>query len=411
MKVLLVGQAYGPGLGSEPGLTWNWAWHLSAHHRVWVLAHPKWRTEVEDALAATPNPNLCVIWVTLPPHIDPWDPRQGERWIRLHYLLWQRAAFREASRLHRRIGFDLVHHVSWNTLSAPPLLWRLPIPFVWGPVGGGQLAPVAFRRYFGRNWRLQAVRNARIRLLPRLPMLRRAVRNSALLLATNPETARVMDMAGARDVRFLYDNGLSAESLPASPPGRASSPEVTLLWAGRLEARKALPLLLEAMAQTQDLEPPPRLLVAGDGPLRAEWETMAGQLGLGDRVRFLGLVPWRQMPMLYRDADAFVFTSLQDSSGSAVFEAMAFALPVLTLNHQGMAALLPADVGVKVPVTTPAETVARLADGIRQLARSPDDRRSMGKAAWSCANAQSWVRRAELMTGWYREVVDAYRHH
>jgi len=409
MNILLVGHAYGPGLGSEPGLTWNWAWHLSASHQVWVLAHPKWRDEVERVLVETPNPNLHVVWVTLPPRIDPWDHRRGERGIRVHYLLWQRAAFRTASRLHRHLGIDLVHHVSWNSLSGPPLLWRLPVPFVWGPVGGGQLAPVAFRRYFGRNWRFQALRNSRVRLLPYLPMLRRTVRRSALLLATNRETARVMEAAGGQGVRFLYDNGLSAESLPACPPERAPSAGLTLLWAGRLEARKALPLLLEAMARTRDLEPAPRLLVAGDGPLRAEWETMAGQLGLGEQVRFLGLVPWRQMPTVFRDADAFAFTSLQDSSGSAVFEAMAYALPVLTLDHQGMAMVLPDDVGIKVPVTTPEETVAGLADGIRRLARSPDVRRGMGEAAWVCANSQTWARRAALMSSWYHEVVDAHR--
>jgi hypothetical protein len=153
LKVLLVGHPCSPEPGSEPAITWNWAWHLSSHHRVWVLAHPQYCEHVERFLACHPNPTLSPVWVTLPQRWDPWNASRGERGIRLHYLLWQRAAYREAARLCRRCHFDLAQHVSWGTVSAPPLLWRLPIPFVWGPVGGGQTAPRPFRQYFGDAWR------------------------------------------------------------------------------------------------------------------------------------------------------------------------------------------------------------------------------------------------------------------
>jgi hypothetical protein len=45
LRVLLVGHACAPDVGSEPGLTWNWARHLAEHHEVCVVAHPHWRVE------------------------------------------------------------------------------------------------------------------------------------------------------------------------------------------------------------------------------------------------------------------------------------------------------------------------------------------------------------------------------
>src|SRR5437879_6153339 len=129
MKLLLVGHTCSPLRGTEFGITWNWAWHLSAFHEVWVLTHPQYRKEAEDFLKSHPNPRLHLVWVALPRLYDPWKPSNGSRFLHLHYLLWQRAALTRASQLHQRYAFDLIHHVSWGTVSAPPQLWRLPVPF------------------------------------------------------------------------------------------------------------------------------------------------------------------------------------------------------------------------------------------------------------------------------------------
>jgi glycosyltransferase involved in cell wall biosynthesis len=300
-----------------------------------------------------------------------------------------------------------VHHVSLGTVSAPPMLWRLPIPFVWGPLGGGQTAPSAFRSYFGADWRRETVRSLRVRLISRLPALRRAVQRSALLLATNRETANVLQEAGAPRVQLFIDNGIATGHLPAIVPQRSGQKSLTLLWAGRLEPRKALALALEAVAHVGHL--PVRLIVAGEGPLRSECEKLSERMGLQDRVEFLGLVPWEKMPEVFRRADALLFTSLQDSFGSVVLEAMAHALPILTLDHQGVGAFVPMDAGIKVPIKGVKETVAGLADGIRRLASSPEARWRMGTAGRTFASTQTWERRAERMSELYEESLRSRR--
>ena len=92
-RVILVGHALSPRLGSEPGNTWNWAWELSQHVPVEVFAFPQYRKEVEEHLAENPNPRLKIRWVTLR-GFDPWRPEKGERGIRLHYLLWLCEAYK-----------------------------------------------------------------------------------------------------------------------------------------------------------------------------------------------------------------------------------------------------------------------------------------------------------------------------
>ena len=403
MKVLLVGHACGPDRGSEPGLTWNWAMSLSRNHEVHVLTHPQYRAEIEAHLSKRRNENLRFHWVNLPRWIDPWRPARGERGIRLHYMLWQRLAYREAARMREQHNFDIVHHVSWGTLGDPPLYWRLPIPFVWGPVGGAVTAPGNFRHYLGADAVRETLRTLRIKLLPWAPSLRKAAKKSALLVAANRETISLMKRAGGRDIRHCYDNAVSAQMLPDQMPRRSPNGEMRLLWAGRLEGRKALGLGIEAMAHLKNA--PVRLLVAGEGWQRKDLESLARRLGVSDRVDFLGAIAWTAMRSLFQSSDAFLFTSLRDACPSVVIEAMSQGLPVITLDHQGVAGIVPDDAGIKVPVTTPAATVAALAEGIRRLAEAPETRLKMGEASWNFARAQTWERRAAQMTEWYEECV------
>src|ERR1700740_1862962 len=263
MRVLIIGHACSPRLGSEPSGTWNWAWHLSRHHRVWVVTHPHDRPYVAKFLEETPNERLIFHWVSVPRNLDPWNPAGHGRGLRLHYILWLHLAYQKALELQRQIGFDIVQHVSYGSISVSPPAWKLGVPFIWGPIGGAQHAPSAFRRYFGPAWTREVLRSARIRLLPFSPSLRRSAKASLVALATNRETANLLGKIGAQDVRLCLDSGVSSASVSNGRIPKSNGERLELLWAGRMQPRKALPLALEAFAEVEDLNG--RLTIAGDG--------------------------------------------------------------------------------------------------------------------------------------------------
>jgi glycosyltransferase involved in cell wall biosynthesis len=406
MNVLLLGHACGPGMGSEPGNTWNWALYLSHRHQVCVLTHPQHRSKIDTFLKENPNPNLRFVWVTVSSPIDTWNPAESERGIRVHYLIWLSEAYKVALQLCSEIAFDIAHHVSWATINAPPPLWLLPVPMVWGPVGGGQSAPFAFLPYFGwRTWR-ELLRTFRVRAMPFLPKLHKALAASRLTFVVNSDTERLLKRAGGTRLQQFLDCGLPPEYVPAGSPSPGSLDRFVLLWAGRLEPHKALVLAVHALSKVRDL--PVDLVVAGTGPLRARLEKLVNRLQLKDRVQFLGFVPYEKMPALFGSSNAFLFTSLRDSFGAVVLEAMAHGLPIVTLDHQGVGTFVPAAAGVKVPVTVPEETIECLARGIRRLASSQTLCRAMGTAAWQFAKEQTWDRRTERMGEIYEDIVSAH---
>jgi glycosyltransferase involved in cell wall biosynthesis len=402
MKILIIGHACSPGLGSEPANTWNWAWHLSRANQVWVVAHPEYKARVDKFLESEPNDNLKFHWVTINNRFDRWVPGQDqERGIRVHYWLWLTEAYEKAAVLHEEVQFDLLHHVSWSTIAIPPPFWKLPVRSVWGPIGGGQFFPTALNPLLHQKRIREGFRSLYVSMLPFSPRLRKSLASVSMVLVTNFETRSLLKRAGATNVELFLDCGVTA--LPIESTSRSTGERITLLWAGRLEPTKGLVVAIRALAECNDHQV--RLLVAGSGSDRARMEDLTRELGLTNRVEFLGRIPHEDMPALFRRCDAFVFTSLRDSFGSVVLEAMAHGLPVVTLNHQGMRAFVPDDAAIKIPVKTPEQIIRDFALAIGSLVSNPGSMRRMSQAASVFANEQTWIRRAEMMNTLYEELV------
>jgi len=116
-------------------------------------------------------------------------------------------------------------------------------------------------------------------------------------------------------------------------------PEARLmLYVGRLAREKNLGLLMEMAASAFQADRSLRLWLVGDGPFRAEVAGMARDLGIGDRVRFVGAVPRHEVDRYYSAADLFVFPSITETQGLVIQEAMMRGLPAIVVNGGGASA-------------------------------------------------------------------------
>ncbi len=160
-----------------------------------------------------------------------------------------------------------------------------------------------------------------------------------------------------------------------SAAGLARTPPVALAL-GRLHPNKGFALLLAALAMTRDV----RLTIAGDGPLRRPLEQLAADLGIVERVRFLG---WREdVPELMADADLLVCPSLHEPLGNIVIEAWSAGLPVVATASDGPAALIEDQVsGLLVPLPDqPGGGPSALAEAIERVVADPGLRSRLGEA-------------------------------
>ncbi len=92
-----------------------------------------------------------------------------------------------------------------------------------------------------------------------------------------------------------------------------------------------------------------------------------------------------------------LFTSLRDSFGTQLLEAMAFGLPLVVLDHHGARDCVPVAAAIKVPIASPERLTLDLAAALRLLAFNPNRRAAMGTAGREFAEQHRWPEKARAM--------------
>jgi glycosyltransferase involved in cell wall biosynthesis len=178
---------------------------------------------------------------------------------------------------------------------------------------------------------------------------------------------------------------------------------VRFLSIGRLVSWKGFHLGLRAFARIGgDAE----YWVIGTGPAEVELRRLAQELGVADRVRFVGGLSRDETLAALESAHVLVHPSLHESGGMVCLEAMAAGKPVVCLDLAGPALQVTDECGFKIPVGQPAATVEALSAAMQALAASRVLRERMGAAARRRAREFDWKRRGDELSRLYVTVND-----
>ena len=202
---------------------------------------------------------------------------------------------------------------------------------------------------------------------------------------TEPSRRWIEQNTRARDVRVIANpcelpRGAAPAALPALP-GEAP----VLLGVGRLVPQKRFDLLIDVLASNPEALAEWHLVLVGEGPLKDELEQRAALAGLAGRVHFPGRTS--AIGGWYRRAEVFALTSDFEGYPNALLEAMAHGLAVVATDCEtGPADLV--DDGVS-GLLVPTGDRQALSDALVHLARAPDLRASMGRAALAVGAAHA----------------------
>lgn len=245
--------------------------------------------------------------------------------------------------------------------------------------------------------------------------LARAARSSDRVVAISQYTAgEIRELADTPITVIPYTTGLAeltagSAAAPGSQRQRSDAGgPFTVLFVGRLVARKGIPTLIEAARRLRETVPI-RLVIIGDGPERPALEAEIARAGLGGLAELRGRVPSDQLARAYQEAGALVLPAIVDARGDTeglgvvLLEAMSYGTPVIASDIGGITDIVTHDqTGLLVPPGDPAA----LAAAIQRLARDHETWRRLADAgrrryledfSWS-----SLVRRWEDL---YRETV------
>lgn len=404
MKILLSAIACDPYRGSEAHFGWNAARILSTRHEVWILGHAKDEMAIEQAR----EERLIGENVRFFPHSS-WSQRHPNRIVsRLQnwrdYEVWSRNILPTAQRLQKEVGFDIVHHVTLSTWRVPSQLWRVGVPFIWGPIGGAEVFPLRLLPFLSPA---SAIYEMLRRMQNTIAMLssgvRDCVRNSAHIFGSNLETVNVVRRLGCSDERssllsaaFFSEDQIarfSGESVQGSKSGKPSvfantgktrsrrgssqlrphsidtqeTSTLRLFAGGDIEGRKGHALALHALAKCKQQGLRFRYHIAGIGPESPHLQALAKRLGIADQVFISPPLRGDEYMAALSEADVYLLPSLRDNAPVTLMEAMLSGCVPVVVACGGPGLIVTGDCGVRISAGSGKHMVDQLVTALLRI--------------------------------------------
>lgn len=194
MKILFLAYACEPNRGSELGVGWKWPLYLSEDKdkEIFVITRTNNKSKIEDYW----KDNICPENL----HFFYYDLSKGILWakkygmpINIYYALWLQGSSRFAQKLHQQFHFDMAHHITFGVFRDACALYKLHIPYIIGPVGGGETTPISLLPLLTLKERLkEAVRSLANSLSLTSPLLHKNFNKASLILSKTKETKRIL---------------------------------------------------------------------------------------------------------------------------------------------------------------------------------------------------------------------------
>lgn len=417
MKILVSAYACDPYKGSEPGVGWTAVCRMARKHDVCVITdcHNRagWEKGVQENIIPA---NVQVRFLRdrsacsenrLIAHLQSW----------MNYASFNRQVLAAAQAWHAEQKFDLCHQVTIAGWRMPSPLWRLPIPFIWGPIGGAGFIPPNFRSMLSFPSRMfERLRDLNTWISSRSKAFRDCVENSAVIFAANEETEEFLKpYRGPRPLVRLPIASLPDEKIEKfrrSPASGPSTGPLRLFAGGNMEGRKGVNLALRALALVSRKGVDFHYTIAGGGPEISALQKLAGDLELTGKVEFhMGFSGDDYIRALH-DSDIYFLPSFRESTPVTLLEAyLAGCYPVVAdMSAQGEIVRLAG--GKAVAAGTQDAMVHGLADAILWCHQNRDALATeVAKATAKVADHFSSERYDKVLDQAYLTAISSTGHH
>jgi len=387
LRILVSAYAFNPKAETSTNfdrgiLGWNLVDHLRRFYDIWVITHNINSDEVLDALSAGALPKVNIHFVNLPKCRRFLHKTTFGRWF--CYFLWQRKAWKYARSLHNEVTFDAVHHLTSEYDWMPSYIGAyLPVPFIWGPLGGGEKSKRSFvteNSLIDRwkdNWNLFGQRLGREHYARK-----EGERRARAILVCNQETMMRFSKTDVQKLHYFPLTGISSDNKQSDLKKKPSDKRTfRIISAGSLDKNNGFNLAIGAFALFLESFPESDFVIFGEGPEQSKLERKIEDNNLDSRVR---IHPWIDSKALHermQDSDVFLSTGLRDRSGFFVVKAMSAGLPVVCLDTGGPGMHVQEDWGIRVKPENPNQCIRDLATALGDLSTSKAKHRRMSQAA------------------------------
>lgn len=427
LKILINSYTCCPGMGSEPGMGWNWIASLAKYCEMFVITEGEYREKIEEWLANSENAvvagNLHFYWNSI--GVDEnackkirkmcWN--QGDWRFYRFYRKWQKKTAEIAEDICKKEKIDILHQLNMIGFRESGYLWqvsqKMGIPFVWGPIGGLKQFPLEYAHGAGMKMQFFNFIKNKINVwqIAHDKRVSTALHQASLLISSIPDSYNAIKKFHNLESVVIPETGCFPNDFENNIQARFSGLRLKIIWVGKFDFRKRLDLALRSIAEVCSNGTNVSLDVYGTGSDKQVQTSkeLAANLGIQDCVNFMGNRPHEDVVSAMKSADLFLFTSVSEDTSTVVLEAVSYGLPVLCFDACGMSTVINQDVGIKISLTNPEQSVKDFANAISMLSNNRTLLQMMSKNCVARASELSWDKKALQMLELYNKVINCKR--
>lgn len=365
MKILISAFACNPKIGTEPGNGWSYV--VAATERfeqVTVVTDVYNKKDIDEELVRSPVSNLDVHYVSAPLN------NKGH-YIRMRYVLWQKNFVKYVIENFKQEEYDYVHHVSWATCILPTKLYKLDIPIVVGPVGGGERLPNINLPMSLMDKLTEHIRTLLQSVAKYVPDNRKTWEKARLILVTTEDTLNIIPSKYHYKARVMQTIGVHESNVCLSDKKNKSNDRFSVVVCGRLIYWKGIGIAIEAVKRLIDRGSNVELHIAGVGRLEERLRNTI--TGYENQIFLHGRIPHAQMNGLYDQADVLLNCSLHDSGCFVILEAMCRKLPVICINTGGPKSTTSEECAFRIEPENYNKLIDKIAETIEYARTHPEE--------------------------------------
>lgn len=407
LKILINAYACSPKRGSEPGTGWNMCAHLAKFCELHIITEEEFREEIESTLVTFPyKDSMHFYYNPVSEKVREMARNQGDWRFYAHYRRWQKKTLEIAKLIVSEHKIDILHQLNMIGFREPGYLWKIKdIPFVWGPIGGLKQFPLAYLQGAGIKIQLFNRLKNRINLWQLKYDIRvnKAFKRANLLISSIPVSYLAIKKYKKRDSVLISETGLFVKG--DVPVERFYSDDFQVIWVGKFDFRKQLPLALKAIAATNNKRIILNIYGQGNEQQEREAKELVANLNISDQIIWHGNKPLATVHQAMREAQLFFFTSVNEDNPNVVLEAISNRLPVLCFDTCGFGVTVDETVGRKIPLTDPQQSIVEFAERLNMFFVN---RPLLEELSNNCKTLQlrlSWDEKAKEVVNLYQKLL------
>lgn len=404
LSILINAYACSPGMGSEPGMAWNWCVNLAKHCELHIITEGEFREQIEAALKTLPQgKNMHFYYNPVSDEIRKMCWNQGDWRFYKHYKEWQGKTYEMARDICRHTHIDILHQLNMIGFREPGYLWKIKnIPFVWGPVDAKEKFPVAYLAGAGLKIQLfMKLKNFLTGIQLRYSQrVHQAVERASVVVSASSNSQQAFKKFFHIDSPLLNETGCYVQEHPIIDKTQKDTLDV--LWVGKMDFRKQLGLAIQSIAKTAN--PRIKLHIVGGGD-SVPYQTLAKELNIDKQCKWHGTITHNEVLRIMQKSDVFLFTSVAEGTPHVVLEAIGNNLPVLCFNTCGQGDSVNEKVGHKIELTNPQQSIKDFAEALN---RFENNRNLLKTYSINCKARQlelSWDNKAKQMVELYTKII------